>query len=612
MLMGPVFRAELLRTARQRRYYAMRLAYGLLLLVLVWTGYEQMRQGQPVTHLSDIATFATDTFVAFAVVQLITVLSLVPPVFGGAIADEKQRKTLHYLMASQLSSGEILLDKLLGRSAHLAVFVAIGLPVVSLLGLFGGISAESVVVAYVGTFSTVAFAIAMTLLVSTMARRVRDAILSAYLLMLMWLLVPPLILLFGSAFKPQLYFWIQPVNEWLADTSPAGLLVRSRLGMVFGLSAGMFDRFVWMVGSQLAGAVLLLMLAIWRLRPTFRRHEESSPRRSWFRAREGRRHRRWPAHPDCGDDPILWKERFFAPVDRFTRLVLLPAIVVITLPLVLLTEVEGHFSRILVELAIRGSEVRRLLPEGFLWMLQIDLGWYVAFWLLAVAGASASSVTVEREKDTWVSLTSTPLTGGEILRGKVLGALWHQRGFAVVLIFLWALGLLTGAVHPLGVLASMALVALLTWFVATVGVYSSLRASSTSRALTSALAILAGFNGYPVILLLWFMGSMSWESSYSALGAMPTLAGWSLVSPRSFDSAWGAARAMASLPPIRIFLAGMTLSVLCIYAASALALTRRIVGHFDRWLDRPPLSGVAAPADDMIIMPGRPDRVVPE
>ena len=167
MLMGPVFRAELLRTARQRRYYVLRLVYGLLLLLLVWTGYERMRWDQPVISLADVAAFAAETFIAFAIVQLITVLLLVPPVFGGAIADEKQRKTLHYLMASQLSSGEIILDKVLGRSAHLAVFVAIGLPVVSMLGLFGGISAEYVVVAYVGTFSTVAFAVALTVLVST-------------------------------------------------------------------------------------------------------------------------------------------------------------------------------------------------------------------------------------------------------------------------------------------------------------------------------------------------------------------------------------------------------------------------------------------------------------
>ena len=38
MLLGPVFRAELLRTARRRRYYAIRLIYGLLLLAIIGLG----------------------------------------------------------------------------------------------------------------------------------------------------------------------------------------------------------------------------------------------------------------------------------------------------------------------------------------------------------------------------------------------------------------------------------------------------------------------------------------------------------------------------------------------------------------------------------------------
>ena len=41
MLMGPIFRAELLRTARRGRYYVLRTLYGAILLLLVWTGYEQ-------------------------------------------------------------------------------------------------------------------------------------------------------------------------------------------------------------------------------------------------------------------------------------------------------------------------------------------------------------------------------------------------------------------------------------------------------------------------------------------------------------------------------------------------------------------------------------------
>ncbi len=126
--------------------------YGLALFIIL-PGYEQMDMARSMANVAEVARSAANTFHSFAVAQLVTVLLLVPAIFGGAIADEKQRKTLHYLMASRLSSGEIILDKVLGRAALLAVFVAIGLPVVCLLGLSGGISAEDVLIVYVGTCS---------------------------------------------------------------------------------------------------------------------------------------------------------------------------------------------------------------------------------------------------------------------------------------------------------------------------------------------------------------------------------------------------------------------------------------------------------------------------
>jgi ABC-type transport system involved in multi-copper enzyme maturation permease subunit len=600
--MGPVFRAELLRTARQRRYYVLRLIYGAILLLLVWTTYEEMRQSNLVVHLDDVAQFATNTFLSFAIVQLITVLVLIPAVFGGAIVDEKQRKTLHYLMASQLTGGEIILDKVLGRSAHLAVFVAIGLPVVSLLGLFGGISVETVFVAYVGTFSTAAMTVALTVLVSTLARRVREAILAAYILVSAWLLVPPLIMVTGTGLRIPLYYWIEPVNDWLVDSSPLGALFRVTVaGPIGGRGrASLEDEFFLMVGFQLAGAAFFLLWAIWRLRPTFRRQEETPTRRGWFRSRGSRPRRRWLAHPECGDDPILWKERYFAPFDRFTRLILLPAIIIVTLPLALMTETEGRLSQVAMNFWRQGLDAYKFHPESFLWALQVDLGWYVAFWLLAVAGAAASSVTIEREKDTWVSLTATPLTGREILRGKVLGAIWHQRGFAAVLIFLWALALISGAAQPLGILSSIALVALFTWLVATVGVYASLRGSSTSRAIGSALTALVVLNGYPLYLYLFLRGRLDWDYSYSVLGMMPSLSAWSLVPGQIFGARfWKLIDGTGFTPPSSLF----GPAVLFLYAAVALALTRRIIGQFDRWLDRPPLSNtpssVKVPARDL-------------
>jgi len=347
----------------------------------------------------------------------------------------------------------------------------------------------------------------------------------------------------------------------------------------------MVEPFLWMVGTQLFGASVFLLLAIWRLRPTFRRQEETPARRTWFRARGERRRTRSTAHPACGDDPILWKERHFAPVDRFTRVVVLPAIVIVTLPLVLITGVEGEV------LWRPGFDGRGDSAIWFVWALQADLGWYVALWLLAIAGTSAASVTIEREKDAWISLTATPLTGREILRGKLLGAMWNQRGFAAVLILVWGLGLFTRAVHPLGILASIALVVILTWFVATVGVYASLRASSTSRALTSTLTILACVNGYPLILLLWFLGIMSWNSSYPILGAMPSMAAWSMASNGTIDRLWATLRSPYLPPELLATFIVLALCVPFLFVGATLALRRRIIAELDRWLDRPVAAG---------------------
>jgi hypothetical protein len=225
--------------------------------------------------------------------------------------------------------------------------------------------------------------------------------------------------------------------------------------------------------------------------------------------------------------------------------------------------------------------------------LQLDLAWYIAFWLLAVAGASASSVTLEREEDTWISLTSTPLTGWQILRAKALGAVWNQRGFGAVLVLVWLTALVTGAVRPMGILASIALVGVLTWLVAAVGIYFSMHAASTSRALVSTIVALSLFNGYPVILVFWFMGIISWNYSFTLLGFMPGVAVAPLMSPQFIaEPWWGAARPLAQyVNPLAFIPIGRLLAVVA-YSGSAAFLTWRTVNRFDRWLDRPELSAI--------------------
>ena len=70
-----------------------------------------------------LAETAEEIFSTFLTTQVVAVLALTPAMVAGTIADEKQRKTLHYLLASQLSSLEIVGGKLAARLLHVVVLV---------------------------------------------------------------------------------------------------------------------------------------------------------------------------------------------------------------------------------------------------------------------------------------------------------------------------------------------------------------------------------------------------------------------------------------------------------------------------------------------------------
>ena len=76
----------------------------------------------------------------------------------------------------------------------------------------------------------------------------------------------------------------------------------------------------------------------------------------------------------------------------------------------------------------------------------------------------------ERERGTWLGLIATPLSGWEILRAKMLGPVLSRLGGALTPIALWTVGLMAGAVHPLGFLAAVTGLAVFAWFGSALGV----------------------------------------------------------------------------------------------------------------------------------------------
>src|SRR5262249_21352916 len=137
--------------------------------------------------------------------------------------------------------------------------------------------------------------------------------------------------------------------------------------------------------------------------------------------------------------------------------------------------------------------------------------------ILSVASAAAVSMTAEREQDTWTSLTCSLLSGPEIVLAKIRGAVWSSWRLILALLIMWTVGLLAGALFPLGVLAALAELFVFCGFTAALGVWFSSRARNSTRALFATIFWLLVLNGGYLVLIpavamspsdLVFMGTM--------------------------------------------------------------------------------------------------------
>jgi hypothetical protein len=215
------------------------------------------------------------------------------------------------------------------------------------------------------------------------------------------------------------------------------------------------------------------------------------------------------------------------------------------------------------------------------------------FILLALTGLGATSISQEREADTWDSLLTTPLAGREILRGKVIGSTRRLIGALLIPIVLWTTGLLAGAVHPLGFVLAMVGLLAFSAFSVVVGTWASLVAKDTSRASSTGAGVFLVVNAaLPLVIGMseWFAGAteyppLMWSS------CMPALLTGSLLSPRDLSILAGQLTSPTPGPGGWAFSrAAMALAWLIGvigYSVAAWLLLRWSSAHFDRLVGRP-------------------------
>jgi ABC-type transport system involved in multi-copper enzyme maturation permease subunit len=207
-------------------------------------------------------------------------------------------------------------------------------------------------------------------------------------------------------------------------------------------------------------------------------------------------------------------------------------------------------------------------------------------WCLGVATAAAARIAHEREEDTWTSLIATPLSGQEIVRGKMLGALWTTRWIGLVWFLVLGLGLSLGGLHPLGALAVLLATPVYLAFACSLGTFFSLRARTSSRALTATVAVLIVCNGAYLMLLAPLLrpAGSSWETLI-LVGVAPFVQAVSLFSYAEANELFsGMYRPRQDYIPH----ASITCVVsVFLYATAAVLLAINTISSFDRLSDRP-------------------------
>jgi ABC-type transport system involved in multi-copper enzyme maturation permease subunit len=493
-LFGPVLFYDLLRIARRSRYAFLRGAYAVFLLgtlLLVYLNFhESAWRGE--IEARRMAQLAESFFFTFMSIQFVTVCLLTPAYTAGAIAEEKERKTLEFLLATDLHNREIILSKQLSRLGNMALLVLTGLPILAMTQFLGGVDPDLVLVGFAATGLTMAGLGSLSILCSVYARRPRNAIMLTYLIMLAYVGVSGMASLLTSYYPAvaELPLWfgsnpltLNDVVDAVSVANPIVLLVR--IGKVFG-SGQPLARWVAEAFREYAlfYGVVTLACTVWsvlRLRAV-------ALRQAYGSAQAATRRGRWRNRPPVSDRPMVWKEVRVESGLQFNwvgRIAIGVLVIVSFLPVVMIiAEFSGQ------------NGPGRWESLAINWWVR-SVGMLVAcLTLLGVAFRASGSITGERDRQTLDSLLTSPLDSSDILHGKWIGSMLSVRWGWVWLGLIWGVGMLTGGMHVLALP-----VLIIAWFVfagfmAALGLWFSVVSRTTLRAnlwtLVTALGVSVG------------------------------------------------------------------------------------------------------------------------
>ena len=491
-IFGPILPYDLITSSRRVRWYVLRFCLAGLMLFVLWKAaerFDDMVEWNGGSREKAKAEFAENFYVAFASIHLTAALLLATAFLGGSIADERRRRILEFMFATDLTNREIILGKFASRAYMIGVLLFGSLPILACTMLFGGVVVDWIVQLAVVTASTLLCFGGLSVLVSTSIARPRDAVVRSMALSAIVLIGPYIFLLFGWG-VPWIPSWVDRVSV----LNPYHLLSHQQSMAGNHAAEIVWERTFETFLAQSAVGVVALTWAVLTVRRTVvKTPGATSGKKPLPRLRRLFR-------PELGDwPPIFWREAFSEPAVK-SRGPLGRAIAIFIFASINL----GIVATWLYAVQPWSSHDPSMMAMGIVAVLVSCIT------QLTIATRAASLVTSEREADTWTTLIAGPISAGDIVTGKVLGAIvgfWH---LLVPFALCWLLAAFTSPAEAMFRGVSMFAVCLLLAFVnANIGFFFSMRSKSTTAAtVKTIIAVLFLAGGYliPISLFLWGAG----------------------------------------------------------------------------------------------------------
>ena len=223
-LTGPILDKELRVCSRRKRYYWLRglyLATMAMVILVAWLSsnatFGVRGNAFSASRMSQVGRIVIISIIwfQFVIAQVSAILF-----FSNSICEEMNQGTLNVLMATPITSLQIVMGKLLSRLIQLVLIMCLSLSTIAIVYVFGGVGWEYIISTFFITLTAVVFMGTLTLFFSGTVKRPYSVIILMFSFMCIYYMIGSAVFQTAAANTGQWMLMFNPLCAMIEVTSP--------------------------------------------------------------------------------------------------------------------------------------------------------------------------------------------------------------------------------------------------------------------------------------------------------------------------------------------------------------------------------------------------------